>query len=1812
MKKQSLFGIHKIIQFTSRIHKPTRNFLVALLIALLSLSGILLPLAVQGDTSPQTLPFTQNWTTTTLITANDNWSGVPGIEGFLGQDITTSTGVDPQTLLGVSAVANDLDVIANQSNTSITNGGVAEFDGIANPTVALQGSGTADAPYLLMHLNTTGQSNINVAYNLRDIDGTADNAIQPVALQFRVGTSGNFTNVPAGFVADATTGPSLATLVTPVSATLPAAANNQPEVQVRIITANAAGNDEWVGIDDLNITAGIAPLSLSINDVTQAEGNSGTTNFTFIVSLNAAAPMGGVSYTVNTADGSATLANNDYQQILNLNDSIPEGQMSKTVTVLVNGDMTSEPNETFLVNVTNVTGASVSDGQGVGTITNDDISITQIHDIQGNGSASPLVGASVTTSGIVTGLRSNGFYIQTPDAGVDADPNTSEGLLVFTSSAPPAAAAIGNLVSVTGTVAEFRSTSANINSATSTELASPTVNLLSTGNPVPTASLITAADTDPAGPLEQLEKYEHMRVRVNSLTVVAPTDGFKTESAATSTSSGLFWGVVTGVARPFREPGIEAPNGLPTGSTVTIPPVPRFDANPEHLRVDSDGQPGTSPIDVTTGAVVTNLVGVLDPGGFPNYTLYPEAATVPSVSGITTFVPVPVPQSNEFTVGAFNLERFYDNMDDPGGDTVLTTTAFNNRLNKASLAIRNVLGTPDILGVEEMEDLKTLQALATKINNDAVAAAQPNPNYQAFLVEGNDVGLIDVGFLVKSPRVTVIDVTQFGKTTTYVNPNNGASETLNDRPPLVLRATVSGAPTPFPVTVIVNHLRSLNNVDDDTPDGTGTVGRRIRAKRQAQAEYLANLIQARQVADPLERIISIGDYNAFQFNDGLGDSIGVIKGTPVPDNETVVPGDGVDLVNPNLVDLIDLSPIPSQKYSYSFDGNAQALDHELVNQPLMDFFSRFAYARVNGDFPEVYRTDANRPERISDHDAAVAYFFVQSPTASRLAKFEAMNYGNEVLLQWQTGEEVDNLGFQVYREEAGQRARLTPQIVAGSALVAGESRALTAGRSYAWWDAQANPSARYWLEEIDLSGRSTWHGPIQITQAKDKKTAGLREKQAQLLSLMGRDAAQESPTLAVEPKATYENAETAGADNATVASPADLAGRAAVKLYVRQAGLHRVSYADLIAAGLDPAVNPRLLQLVVDGQEVPMNITGKSDVKLDASSTIEFYGIGIDSAATDSRAYWLIAGTQPGKRIQTVKGNAGLPTPNSFLHTVVRQDRTIYFSALRNGDKENFFGAVVSRAPVEQAMTLQHLDATASGQAAVEVILQGVTRGAHRVSVTVNGLAVGDVQFDGQTQGSAKFFVPQTRLKEGANQITLTALGAESDISLVDAIRLAYWHTYQADQDALVVNVTGKQRVSIEGFTTNAIKVFDVTNPNEVQEIVATISQQKGGFAVTAVSPFDSARTFLAVTTTQMKRPARVVANQPSSWRTPGNAADLLIVTHSSLLAAARELQSYRQNQGLQTVIVDIEDLFDEFSFGHKNPQAVKSFFAYAQSNWQKVPRYVVMLGDASIDPKNYLGRGDYDFVPTRILDTATMETVSDEWFTESTALSPAAGLAIGRLPARGADEASRLVARIVAYERTPKSTSVLLVSDVLNGFNFEAASSQLQALIKDGSTVERIDRGKVGTVAAKRALIEAINRGQKLINYSGHASVDIWADNLLTSTEARSLTNQGRLPFFVMMNCLNGYFADAALEPLAEALLKAEPGGAIAVWASSGMTGPGDQTAMNRQLFSLMFNPENANLTLGELTTKAQASTGDVDVRRTWILFGDPSMRLK
>jgi Peptidase family C25 len=441
-------------------------------------------------------------------------------------------------------------------------------------------------------------------------------------------------------------------------------------------------------------------------------------------------------------------------------------------------------------------------------------------------------------------------------------------------------------------------------------------------------------------------------------------------------------------------------------------------------------------------------------------------------------------------------------------------------------------------------------------------------------------------------------------------------------------------------------------------------------------------------------------------------------------------------------------------------------------------------------------------------------------------------------------------------------------------------------------------------------------------------------------------------------------------------------------------------------------------------------------------------------------------------------------------------------------------------------------------------------------------------------------------------------------------VRLTYWHSLVADNNQLRFPVSGKQAATVDGFSSAAIRVFDVTSVNAVQEVMATVRQTKAGYAVSVNMPATGQRTLLAMTNDLAKRVSNAWANQPSNWRNPAQAGSLVLITRRDFFSALQPLVNFRAGQGYKVALVDVEDIYDEFSYGNKTAQAIKDFLAYAASSWQVRPGFVLFAADASYDPKNYLGFGDSDLVPTKLIDTQLMETASDDWLADLNS-DGLADMAIGRLPVRTAREASALAAKIVAYEQIARPDGTLLVTDDTEEFDFEAPSRELRRLIPAGTRTEEINRGRIDAAAARSMLLSLLNKGQRIVNYNGHANVDGWRGNLLNSDDAASLSNGDNLSLFVMMTCLNGYFLDAQLDSLAESLMKAERGGAVAVWASSGMTGPGDQAPMGLEVFRRLFD-SNSTLTLGEVTARAKGASKNRDVRLTWILFGDPTTRLK
>ena len=825
-----------------------------------------------------------------------------------------------------------------------------------------------------------------------------------------------------------------------------------------------------------------------------------------------------------------------------------------------------------------------------------------------------------------------------------------------------------------------------------------------------------------------------------------------------------------------------------------------------------------------------------------------------------------------------------------------------------------------------------------------------------------------------------------------------------------------------------------------------------------------------------------------------------------------------------------------------------------------------------------------------------------TPTAAKVKSFTADGFdGGRVLLRWNSNHEVDNLGYNVYRETNGQRTKINPQIIAGSALVTGPKVALTAGKSYAWGDQLTRQGTRYWLEDVDLSGKSTWTGPVNLS-AKGGKAPSTQE--SLLLTRIGLATSQ--MTLGQGSVTVERKAEIATPSSATMNVQNDLARHAAIKVGVKQEGWYRVSQSELIAAGLNSNADARNLQLFVDGVQVPIVVNGELDGRLDASDSVEFYGVGLNSAATDTRVYWLVVGGQPGARIKPTKTNGSQTAPGTYTASVERKDRTIYFAGLRNGETENFFGPVVTGTPVDQTVTLTNL-ATSSAPAALEVQLQGVTQTQHQTQVTLNGVVVGTVGYTGQQRGKASFAIAQSQLLNGLNTVQLVSIGGSSDISLVDRVKLSYTHTLTADSNLLRPAAKGGQPITIGGFTSPDIRVIDVTDSNNPQELNGSIGGSKNNSTITLTPAGAGTKALLAFTDARVMS-ATVKANVPSNWQEEGLQHDYVMITTGELKASLTPLKALRESQGLSVTVVEVEDLYDEFSFGNKSPQAIKDFLMFTRDNWRQTPRFVLFAGDSSYDPKNYLGFGDSDLVPTKLYDSYYMEAASDDWFVDfqGTGLPT---MASGRLPARNATEAAALVAKIIGYENSTGSNSVLLTADLDDGYNFGAIGATLRSLLPGSVEVSEINRGSADDATVKAQILAAINQGKTIVNYNGHGSVNQWRGNILTNEDAASMTNSQKLAMFIMMTCLNGYFDDPVLDSLAESLLKAN-GGAAAVFASAAQCEPGGQEQLNAELYRLLFSGES--ITVGEAAARAKQAVGDIDVRRSWILFGDPAMRLR
>lgn len=561
----------------------------------------------------------------------------------------------------------------------------------------------------------------------------------------------------------------------------------------------------------------------------------------------------------------------------------------------------------------------------------------EIAQVQGAGDNANCFGEEVTLTdhNIVTVIARQGFFIQTLPDFVDDDPYTSDGLYIHTERFPGRWVQVGDVVSLYGRVDEL------FNTSTIRVPSQGRITILESGATLPDPVNLQAVDlSDYGGASHPLERYEGMRVAVTDAFVTAPTNQFDE------------FDITLDDSRSFREAGIE-PDMTPQFADLGLP---EWDLNPEVVEVDAQ-ETGLPVEQIPTGSRAT-VTGALS-YNYADYQIFPSEISV--VEADPPIRPVRAREEGEFTIATQNVENLFDFTDDPHREDYRENYAPQNqeeydlRLGKAAEQIRVVLGAPDIVALQEVENARVLTDLALRIYD-----ADPTIRYAGCIIEGFEGRGIDVAYLVRTERVSLLNCYRMPGADQVVLENSLG--VLFTRPPLVLEAEfITGREQSFPITLIDVHNRSLNDADTEN----------VQARRLRQAEAIANYIQGLQTENPDMHIAVLGDFNAFQFSDGLVDVVGIIAGTT--HSEDALVGGMTDLVEPDFINQV-LNVPEDDRYSYVYNGSAQVLDHILTNVALDAYVSDVQFARGNSDSPDDWFMDAARGAmKSSDHDGLVLY-----------------------------------------------------------------------------------------------------------------------------------------------------------------------------------------------------------------------------------------------------------------------------------------------------------------------------------------------------------------------------------------------------------------------------------------------------------------------------------------------------------------------------------------------------------------------------------------------------------------------------------------------------------------------------------------------------------------------------------------------------------------------------------------------------------------------------------------------------------------------
>lgn len=825
------------------------------------------------------------------------------------------------------------------------------------------------------------------------------------------------------------------------------------------------------------------------------------------------------------------------------------------------------------------------------------------------------------------------------------------------------------------------------------------------------------------------------------------------------------------------------------------------------------------------------------------------------------------------------------------------------------------------------------------------------------------------------------------------------------------------------------------------------------------------------------------------------------------------------------------------------------------------------------------------------------------------ARVDAVSDGRAVIVEWETRSEIDSLGFNVYR--LGQSRPVNVSLILGGA--AKSNRVIQSGDRYQFFDVDGLDTDEYVVESVSANGRrvkSVVTRAREIDHTVEVDAANFQRLREQAVAFNG-----EAETV---PASMGYRSIKEFVHQPNLETHRWVARQPGVKIGVNKAGLHRVSCDQLANAGFNvtsPAANWRLFR---DGVEQAI-LTGNDD------RCIEFFGKGIDTPESDTRVYFLINDSISGKRMRSLqpRGIVTKSVSSSYLATVEKKERISFVPSIINGEKENYWGSAVVNDPTTQSFTLSAIDFS-SPDAEITVKIQGFRRISgqitnHVIAAKLNGNPLPNFGGANHEAFEGRFTISTALLKEGANSLELRSVNA-GDFSLFDSVTVNHSRKYRADQNRLSVITPSAQRAVFSGFASADLRVFDISREGEPVLLSGLyVAADSDGYSVNV--PAGRPIAAFGVEKSGLLAPLSVLPNETSDLANPVNQADLIIIHygHPDFLTAAETWANYRRGEGFTVKIANINDVFDEFSFGVTSSQAINNFLNHAFTRWQVKPRYALLLGDATNDPRNYLNLGNFNFIPSRAVSLIYSESGSDEALADFNN-DGLAEIAIGRIPARTSAALSTAFNKTILFETPAEqkfNRGALFAFDVPDGWNFQLSSQQLSEKLPAQMPRLNVPRGMLApgnpfTIDpnAQTNLLNGLSAGKFIVNYAGHGTTGLWANaGYFNNAAAGQITNAGHPTIFTMLTCLNGYFLRPDADSISEVLLKSTGGGAVAAWASTADTTPDIQTVMGVRFYAALA--ENDSDRLGDLIKEAKKEIpAGLDVRLSWALLGDPMLK--